>query len=160
MNNNFTEFVNLTLLRWTALQLAIDQQFNKNQLEILTNLILDFFTSFKTVEPFELENNFIDYFDYYFNISVQDSSCLQVSNVLCDGYKKLLNGDLSDLNRLRSLELKVDQVLSKCILNNKEDDDDNENIEDSMNNMHIIKEKQVPIIDNDGFELVQRKGRK
>ncbi|WWC66749.1 uncharacterized protein I206_100654 [Kwoniella pini CBS 10737] len=123
-----------------------------------------------------------------FDANLEDGSIELISNDLIKLWKDLLNPLYNHLNLIENLEKQVFEIKKKGIKfsslgqgqggsneSQSEDEDEFEDEDDSdieMNEEEIpqlidnqqqqqqIKEKQEPIIDDDGFTLVQKKGGK
>lgn len=135
-NNNwslFSEAIELIFRRWTALQLAS----TSDEISNLRSTLLQYFQDGE-VEFDSLEYNFYEYFNDL-GVEVEDGSLGQVTNELLQFRDEIWMNDLSRIIELRSM-----------------------NPADSTEDIVMEKVKPVrqeAVIDDDGFELVQKKRR-
>ncbi|KAJ3224777.1 hypothetical protein HK099_007895 [Clydaea vesicula] len=125
--------------------------------------ILEFFKKHsRNVEPHELARNFEDFFDEIFSLSLEDNSQYQIGTLLCKLYNEIFfSNSLEELTKLRNWSSMKKSGTVKIVNNEGEstDDDSDESLVDEE--MLVVKEKSKiePVIDDDGFELVQKRRR-
>ncbi|KAJ3392221.1 hypothetical protein HDU92_008573 [Lobulomyces angularis] len=156
-----------SLAFWTALNICIEQDlagFNSiQQKTYLYENILEFFKKHsRNVEPHELARNFEDFFDEIFSLSLEDNSQYQIGTLLCKLYNEIFfSNSLEELTKLRNWSSMKKSGTVKIVNNEGEstDDDSDESLVDEE--MLVVKEKSKiePVIDDDGFELVQKRRR-
>ncbi|KAK9830416.1 hypothetical protein WJX72_011646 [[Myrmecia] bisecta] len=167
----FEEGVSLVLERWTALCLAIDQEWgganSKQKAQQLYADILNWFYSNKEHYADDLEVDLEEILLSDFNCETEDGSPLEVAKQLVQFHRECLQGDFSLIERLRRIP---PAIASACVRErvdrdgtvldeeggsaNREDDD----MDMDQAPPAIPLEPKGPIIDEDGFELVQPKG--
>lgn len=128
--------------------------------------IVDFFNNYGVdVEVYELANNFNGYFDEIFHIGLEDGSENEVSRHIYNLYRDIvINHKTEELLRLRNLAHSQRPVSKGNKVSNGDDSSDSEEGKDGSEDemMEVepsVSTKMEPIIDEDGFELVQKKGR-
>ncbi|KAI8909536.1 hypothetical protein EDD86DRAFT_140447 [Gorgonomyces haynaldii] len=149
----FCQTVRLTLTKWQALQLAIENSpyvpYEPPQQE-LERHILDFFVKHQQqVQADELAGNFEDFFAEQLDCEVEDGSFEHVGKQLVELYatvvvKQDTQAGLNYVQLMSNVQLPQSSV---------EEDEDFEEMEE----VHEPRPKQEKIIDEDGFELVQSK---
>lgn len=143
----FKEAIELTFQSWSALQLASESE-NWRELAALT---LDYFQQNQPVESDHLEYNFYEWFqDECDGCSVEDNSMMQVSKDLILLHKQLFDGKMEGLFELRHLYKSKGAHAAPGDSSSEEEDLE-------MQVEKPSKSKPDPVIDDDGFELVQRK---
>ncbi|KAI9339630.1 hypothetical protein BDR26DRAFT_379765 [Obelidium mucronatum] len=180
----FKEAIHFVFVRWTALQLAIEHSMGGSstlaKVSMLGDYILDFFTEHGLrIDPTDLEENVVEFFGESFQVELEDGSGAEISKMLCDLFAQLGRGDLSGFERVRELASRVVPLgpSRKVVGDDDDDDDDSDSSDDDdildysrgqqddmdMDDASSIASpapKPEPIIDEDGFELVQQKGRR
>jgi hypothetical protein len=141
----FKEAVTMILSSWTALQLATESDESKWQ--ELVELIFDYFQQ-DAVEIDHLEYNFYEWFLDECSVEVEDRSMLLVARDLVDLHKELMTGNLGSFNLLKKA------YSSKSASKSLEQSQDEEMLPATSDATANTKTK---IIDEDGFELVQKR---
>ncbi|KAI8898402.1 hypothetical protein BC833DRAFT_590028 [Globomyces pollinis-pini] len=173
----FSEAISMIFSKWTALQIAIDNCPYSHQTNLQSDLLqltVSFYKEFNgKIEPDELEKNFTAFIEDQLCCTVEDGSPLQVANDIVQLYKLIVvQCDLELFNRMKAeIQAKGNQAktLSKTIQDEgaSDDSDWNESVMGDGDSVMGSEDMAVdppkptgPIIDDDGFELVQRKGRR
>ncbi|KAJ3072178.1 rRNA accumulation- protein [Rhizoclosmatium sp. JEL0117] len=184
----FKESIHYVFLRWTALQLAIEHGMGGtstlSKVAMLGDYIVDFFSqNGLRIDPTDLEENLIDFFAESFQVELEDGSAPQISKLICQLFREIGSGDMTGFNKARELASRVTGAASQSrrVRAEGEEDDDDDSDDDSEDGMSNYGEasgsgaagdmemdeapstpapRQEPIIDEDGFELVQQKGRR
>ncbi|KAJ3108582.1 hypothetical protein HDU97_000864 [Phlyctochytrium planicorne] len=176
----FEEGFKLIVDRWTALQLAVDNQMGGTNTGVMVSTLQihtrDFFKQYgNQVEVDELEGNLQGYFEECFNIDLQDGSASQVARVTVQLYRELASQGRSDaLDRLRSTMKNARAVTgSKAMAADSDYEDDDSDEDDGSDDDDAMQEDSGPsvqappppppiekIVDEDGFELVQTRRRR
>ena len=144
----------------------------------LQTFTYDFFAAHGLeVDSSELEENLSGYFEEAFNVYLEDDSPALVAKDIVNLYRELSQGSLIRLEKLRSTSSAIAAAAAARRANHNnqndssddddDDDDNNEgdnelNGEDDAMEMDISRSpvaKLEPVIDEDGFELVQKKKR-
>ncbi|KAJ3116476.1 Cyclin-dependent kinase 2 [Phlyctochytrium bullatum] len=178
----FEEAVSLIFGRWTALQLAVENQLGGRQTremaEALQTHTCSFFKDYgRNVAVDELEENLRGYFDECFNLDLQDGSPLQISRLLVEAFKQLEESNGSRSQVLEKLRETASTVRARAMGSSStmadsdadddsgsddedsdEQDDDDEDRSESMQYEETPRTKPDPIIDEDGFELIDKIG--
>ena len=98
-------------------------------------------------------------------IVLEDDSAVQVARKLIQVFNDVTNGNLMELERLRSsagIQHGVSQGIDETREGSDEDGDESETTHDMDIDLPTppMSTKPERIIDDDGFELVQKKGRR
>eukprot|EP00892_Ulva_mutabilis_P012337 jgi/Ulvmu1/9476/UM052_0045.1 len=181
----FEEGVNLVLKKWTALQLAVENQWggrdSTEKADDMYNEILEWFYKRKEHYPDELEPLLETIILEDFNVQAEDGSPLQVSKALVDLYKQCLAGDFSLIQRLSAVASGAQQSAGFAVDNDgtavpmntadggdssddDADDDDEMDVDEAGPGAAAAQEETAqrqqapagPVIDDDGFQMVQR----
>ncbi|KAI9019765.1 hypothetical protein DFJ74DRAFT_707828 [Hyaloraphidium curvatum] len=180
----FAEAAALVLRRWTALQIALDNGLGaadaQTEFGELLGEVLGFFArNGADAHADVLADNFDAYFDDAFGVALEDGSAGQVARALGDLHRKIVgSGDASPLAALRESQDRVvgsqragsqlvaaqDEGLTVEDGSSSDDGEDSgdEDMEDAApaagpSAAPPRREKQERIIDEDGWETVQRK---
>jgi pre-rRNA-processing protein TSR2 len=180
----FNEGLTLMFQRWTALQLVVDHQMGGidtiEMAQMLQKHTYDFFLNHGlNVEPHELDENYIGYFEECFNADLEDGSGMQIANAAVGLFKELGQGSMESLNKLRELAAKGRPAGAAMATRVRGDDDEDDSSDDDSDDFPMdgddIAEasrmqadepaaapapKPDPIVDEDGFELVQKPRRR
>ncbi|KAJ3411418.1 hypothetical protein HDV05_002200 [Chytridiales sp. JEL 0842] len=188
---HFAESLSHILNLWTALRLIADHQPAGSQTNHLIHTLhshtFDFFhETGEGVEPWELEDNLVGYFEEVFGVGLEDGSAGLVSKELVRLFKETGRGELSGLEKLRVAVERVKErwattTTTPANLDDDSDDDDSDDdssmmSDDGSNDSDYpvdaedaamrdaepekVEAKLEPVIDEDGFELVQKVGRR
>ncbi|KAJ3405059.1 hypothetical protein HDU80_001955 [Chytriomyces hyalinus] len=183
----FNESIHYVFLRWTALQLAIEHGMGGSQtlskVSLLGTYITDFFGSQGVrIDSYDLEDNLISYFEESFQAQLEDGSALQVSQLLVALFRELGDGRLDTFERCKTAALNATANTGASVRVREDDessdgDSDSDSgdesvgafpsgMQESEGGMEVEMAaaepvvKQGPVFDEDGFEVVQQKGRR
>jgi hypothetical protein len=113
-------------------------------LDELKSLVFDFFQEYQlNVDVEDLADNLYEYFDQMFSVELEDESHVHVAQLLKHHFELLMKDQMQGLLELRQLfttAVAIEQQQSM--------------VEESSK-----KEEIIPLVDDDGFTLVQRKKR-
>lgn len=173
----FEEGVRLIFDRWTALKLAVEQgwggtQSREKALDVLDDVV-DWFYRRKEHYDDELEEELQAALSEDFNCDCEDGSPLAVAKALTGLYRDLCQGSMAELERLRATapastqSCRLEQVdRDGTVLEGDDSESDDEMGDATMNDANTQQAAQppsappAPIIDEDGFELVQKPRRR
>ncbi|KAJ3287553.1 hypothetical protein HK104_008538 [Borealophlyctis nickersoniae] len=176
----FSDAVRLVFSRWTALQLALDHQMAGTATETCAKEMYDHTLSFfrehgTEVYPDELCDNYKGYFDEVFNAELEDGSPEQVGKALVSLYAEIMvQGKMDGYEALKQKAAsgRNAALASTVVGDDSSDDEDEEGGGEDREAMEIdggagtapasaAPSRPPPVIDEDGFELVQpKKGRR
>ena len=173
----FTRAVHAVFGDWTALRLAVENEFagsaTRNRALALMQRVLDGLLASTTVHRDELEDLLDLALIDDFNIEAEDDSPKQVAEVLC-----MLHAEAS-----RGVSATADMLLERAAGKSSwvqvpppprvrgDDDSSDEDIDDGAEGDHEGREpvsmdaegtssQRLPEVDEDGFQMVQGKGRR
>lgn len=179
----FEEGAALIFLRWTALQLGVQNEWGgmhsaqKGQ-ELLQDVI-DWFYNTKDPEMFDLQELLEEALQLDFNIQAEDDSPYQVARLLVNMHNQVAAGDFSYVQQMRQ-QAAAQQAAAAAAASQRapnglpEADDDSssdegsddeddamdaEGGEDMEMDDAAAAQPQGPVVDEDGFQVVQRKGK-
>ncbi|GIL72313.1 hypothetical protein Vretimale_3990 [Volvox reticuliferus] len=180
----FEEGVRLIFSKWTALALAVENQWggskSAEKADLLLNDCLDWFYQKREHYVDELEENLDDAILQDFNVEAEDGSPHQVADACVKLYQELVAGSTAYLEQLRSmgpggLEQCKRQVvdLDGTVVAEEDADMDSSDGDDDEDEDDMEAEGQQapqavplepprlrgPVVDEDGFTMVQGKGR-
>lgn len=164
----FEEGVQLVMSRWTALNLAVENEWggrdSKEKAEQIMEDVLYWFEITKAPCPLKLEEQLTAALDEDFHVVLEDGSSMQVAKDLVQLFEELSEGNQNLLQSLRSTT-QSGANMSKMAGPNDCDSTSSEG--DSGSDMEIEEVQkelpskhqgqQGPLVDDDGFTLVQRK---
>jgi pre-rRNA-processing protein TSR2 len=154
----FQNSIKMILSKWAAFQTVLEES-NWPQKEIeLFELILEFFQT-QTVAEYELEDNLKEFIEYTFETEFEDGSIKLVSRDICRLFDSIMKEEMHLYEELVKFaatgksKIKLENSLS--------DDETNEIDNDAMKLDEPSSDTKKPekVIDDDGFELVQRRRR-
>lgn len=176
---NFELGVSMCVHSWSALETAVANNWGGAQSEAkrewMTAIVVELFNE-KIVDVQLIEETLLNAMLDEFDVNVEDDSSLPVSARVLKVYKQCARGDFSEVRamydkwqakaaerELRRRQLQVDLA--------EDDSSDEESGEDEQLqqaaqpaqqdvDMDVDMEESGPVVDDDGFELVQRKGRR
>jgi pre-rRNA-processing protein TSR2 len=179
LKKTFEEGCYLIFMRWTALQLAIINEWggndSKDKAKNLFEDVLDWFYNAKDHELSDLQDLLDETIQVDFNVQAEDDSPYMVARSLYNTYNQVANGDTSYVETLRrQFEANgANQVVAESMRNSAQflggeeesgsDDDEDTEGDDGSEGMEIDEDEgqggRQPVVDADGWEVVQRKGR-
>ncbi|CCH43550.1 Pre-rRNA-processing protein [Wickerhamomyces ciferrii] len=182
---NFELGVSMIIYSWEALDIAVANQWGGAQSEAkrdwITAIVLDLFDE-KIVDVELIEETILNAMIDEFDVNVEDDSSLIIADRIIKIYRKCFDQDYKEVHELYSKwEIKQKErsarnlniTINEDPLNPDSSDDDDDDDEDDEEPSKItgepidedvemggVDEPQGPIVDDDGFELVQKKGKK
>ncbi|GAA5811208.1 hypothetical protein MFLAVUS_004639 [Mucor flavus] len=168
----FEEGVSYIFHNWTALKLAVEQDWggveSAEKREWMIDLIVGHFDKRGSqLDIDEIEDVLAQIMTDEFNATLEDDSPYLVAKHLVLLYAQCVKGDFSEVERLREkAKLQNSFTASSCVKQGDDSDDDDE--EDDIvddNNQQQPEEKdddmeevpEEPTVDADGWEIVRRK---
>uniref|UniRef100_A0A7S0ZFQ2 Pre-rRNA-processing protein TSR2 homolog n=1 Tax=Timspurckia oligopyrenoides TaxID=708627 RepID=A0A7S0ZFQ2_9RHOD len=153
--------------RWTAVQIAIQERFGGRETEdIIRDLMSECVFAAASERPASVEqiaDKMYDAFDSM-NCDLEDGSPEEMATMILDLRAACLAGDFSKIRELeRKAALDSNAVMSLCVRDIRNDDDDDETMDTSEASSSVRNTQnqyQEPIVDEDGFTVVQPKGRR
>ncbi|KAH8555420.1 Pre-rRNA-processing protein TSR2-domain-containing protein [Umbelopsis sp. PMI_123] len=171
----FTEGLNYVLQSWSALKLAVQQEWggpdSAEKRDWMAETLIEYFgANAKKLDEFDIEDILVQIMSDEFHTDLEDGSAYAVSKHLVSMFNQCIHGDYSEVTKLREkVASRSYQPAGQSANNNEDsdddDDDDDENEVDGEDDAMDVEEAsapqepQGPIIDEDGFELVT-KGRR
>lgn len=167
----FCEGIALVLRRWTALQIAIDNDMagvnsELKRTELYDNIVSYFAEEKVTVD--ELENSLYWYFEDEFKLQLEDESSNDVSMQLVKMYQEVVvEGNAASVQRLRELSNRTNANASTQSRMVEETVDGAEDPMDAPELQSVTEStdmqldepappKYEPVVDDEGFTLVQK----
>eukprot|EP00026_Physarum_polycephalum_P019389 Phypoly_transcript_21379.p1 GENE.Phypoly_transcript_21379~~Phypoly_transcript_21379.p1 ORF type:complete len:182 (+),score=33.63 Phypoly_transcript_21379:28-546(+) len=165
----FAEAARTVFSSWTALNLAIDNQWGgpasrEKGLEML-NYTVRLFRENNKVYPDELEGYYEQYFSDNFNTEAGDDSPGQVADLLIEVHKECMLGNLDRVRQLIGAPPPASSVAQSRRDNESDDDVSGDEENEDMIDTPPPQPQQPPapkhVVDEDGWETVtSRKGRR
>lgn len=173
---NFELGVTMAVHSWEALEVAVASGWggpdSEAKREWISAIVVDLFNE-KIVDVQLIEDTILNAMIDEFDVNVEDDSSLPVAAKVITFYRQCLDQDYATIRELyNSWQSKANERLAKrqqLSVNvqedpeNPSDDDDDEEQEQIpvlKETADVEMEDAGPIIDDDGFELVQKKGRR
>ncbi|GMH40974.1 hypothetical protein BSKO_08884 [Bryopsis sp. KO-2023] len=164
----FEEGVGIAMSRWTALSLAVENQWggrnSKEKAEQIVEDVLYWFEITKSPCPLKLEEQLTAALDEDFHVVVEDGSSIQVAKDLVQLFEQLSFGNQSMLTQLRKMgqsgaSMSKQVAVEGCESSSSEEESgsDMEMEESKSEEPSNLKSQPGPVVDDDGFTLVQRK---
>lgn len=171
--------VSMMLYKWDDLEIAVDNGWggpeSAEKRDWLTAIIVDLFKNGKIVDAALIEETMLYAMVDEFDTNVEDDSALPIAVGIITRYKECAQGNYSVLEELytkwqekqkhrhhvKHVEVEEDPLNPDSSID-EEDDDEVEELVDDDENMDedAPSSKPEPVVDEDGFELVQKKGGK
>ncbi|KAL5712596.1 hypothetical protein ACHQM5_014752 [Ranunculus cassubicifolius] len=144
----FSEGISRIFARWTALQMAIENEWggrlSRNKADMLASDILSFFTH-SSKEPLyidDLEELLYAKTDEYLLMDVQDGSVEEIAEELMIMHEELLHGDLKSIEKLRNCSSSASQSVSRSKqLMSEMNGDDGSSSDEEMSDMAVDEPK-------------------
>lgn len=179
----FEEGVALAFGRWTALQLGVLNEWggpeSSAKAQSLLEDVIQWFYTVKDHDYLDLEDLLDEALQLDFNIQAEDDSPYQMARNLVNMHNQVAGGDYSYVETLRKLPQLNCAGSSQRDQNMQQDDEstssEDEEDADSPEAAHhedgdamemddtsaggSMQQPRQPIVDEDGFQVVQRKGR-
>ncbi|KAJ3390981.1 hypothetical protein HDU84_006653 [Entophlyctis sp. JEL0112] len=157
----FTEAIHYVFLRWTALQIVIEQSLGGHKtlqsVSLLGEYIVDFFTQYGSrIDADDLEDNITAFFEESFNVELEDGSAAQISQLLCLLFNSISEGNLEHFERVKTLASAKTSALQQSRrelvrgaddedVDDDDDCDDSDDDDDVMEDADAQKDKGVPL---------------
>lgn len=169
--------------RWEILNTAVEEAWggsdSGDKRDWLVGQIVDLFETTNYVGLFEIQSRFLQVMNDEFDVVVEDDSELPIAMEVIDLYRDCQKGDFAKIKELQAEfeekeRLRAQGKLPKAkieIVKGDDDDDEEEDWSDegdddeevpelkSQKDTEMEEAQKGPIIDEDGFELVTKKGR-
>lgn len=171
--------VSMMIYKWGALDVAVENQWggpdSAEKRDWITAIIVDLFKTEKVVETILIEETLLYAMVDEFDTNVEDDSAVFIANGIIELYKQCQALDYSTVESLylawqekqknksnkRVVQVKDDPLNPD--VSDSEDEEDYDEEESQDVDMDVDEQQQTnpePIIDEDGFEVVQKKGRR
>lgn len=171
--------VSMMIYKWDALDVAVENQWggpdSAEKRDWITAIIVDLFKTEKVVETILIEETLLYAMVDEFDTNVEDDSAVFIANGIIELYKQCQALDYSTVESLylawqekqknksnkRVVQVKDDPLNPD--VSDSEDEEDYDEEESQDVDMDVDEQQQTnpePIIDEDGFEVVQKKGRR
>lgn len=171
--------VSMMIYKWDALDVAVENQWggpdSAEKRDWITAIIVDLFKTEKVVENILIEETLLYAMVDEFDTNVEDDSAVFIANGIIELYKQCQALDYSTVESLylawqekqknksnkRVVQVKDDPLNPDVSDSEDEEDYDEEGSQDV--DMDVDEQQQTnpeSIIDEDGFEVVQKKGRR
>ena len=172
----FEEGCAILFSKWTALQLAVANEWggssSKDKAQSLLAEVIHWFYTTKDLEPSDLEDLLDEAIQVDFNVQAEDDSPYQVARSLVNMHNQVAGGDDSYIQKLReSQPMGASHMEARPAVpgedegSSSSDDEEGSGSEDGGEAMDVDMEDapaaapQGPVVDEDGFQVVQRKGK-
>ncbi|SCV02650.1 LAMI_0H01552g1_1 [Lachancea mirantina] len=173
--------VSMMVYKWNALEVAVVNSWggpaSAEKRDWMTAIVVDLFKNEKIVDVVLIEDTLLYAMEDEFETNVEDDSALPIAAGIIELYKQCDALDFTTVEQLYSdwkenEEKRASQraaLIIKSIEDSSSDDEDGDSDEDDLENGDASEmevddvpalTKQEPVIDDDGFELVQKKGRR
>ncbi|KAF6070425.1 Pre-rRNA-processing protein TSR2 family protein [Candida albicans] len=149
----------MAIYKWEELTTAVDNLWggpkSAEKRDWISGIIIDLFAESKIVDIQLIEETLLYAMVDEFDTQIDNDSALEIGNLIVKLYRDAAQEKYG----------LIDEMYEKCD-EKEEDDDDGEEEEIQDDNMMEIDEPEqprqqnAPIVDDDGFELVQSKGRR
>lgn len=167
--------VSLYLWRWPALSLAVENEWggpdSSEKRDWLAGVLADLFTSSKSeVDVEDVEDVAAQVLSDEFSVVLEDDSAYDVATAICGAWKACQEGRFEGIEALK-VQFQNAKPVEKKIAKAKDGDesdsssgtdaevDDDQPAGEAMEIDEPVRQKPAPIVDDDGFELVQAKGK-
>ena len=167
--------VSMMIYRWDALDVAVENNWggpdSAEKRDWITGIVVDLFKNEKVVDVALIEETLLYAMVDEFETNVEDDSALPIAVEVINIYNDCFNFNYNKVEKLY-LEWQEKQKTKKLkrivhIEGDDDDDDDGEEWDDEDEDEEmdeivpdLVSSKPEPIVDDDGFELVQPKGRR
>jgi hypothetical protein len=159
----FKEAIDLLLSRWTAFQIALEYQALPNEYaeitaELCTHILNYFQSNGLNANMDELEENLLFYFEDDLGVQLEDGSGREVANRLYGLFKEIVTEGKLENFELMKQKAKIN--IQSCQNMGQESDVQMKESNVQMEETPPATPKLETVIDQDGFELVQKGRRK
>ncbi|KAI9244539.1 Pre-rRNA-processing protein TSR2-domain-containing protein [Sporodiniella umbellata] len=158
----FQEGVGYVLKSWTALKLAVEQDWggidSREKRDWMIEVIVDVFQKRgKSIDVEDIEDILSQIMVDEFEVVLEDDSPYHVAKHIFALYTQCIQGNLTEVERLREKFLSQNQnqfAASNCVKQESEDDVSGDEIDGEDDD---DMEEPEPAVDADGWETVRRK---
>ncbi|KAI5955617.1 TSR2 [Candida jiufengensis] len=167
----------MAIYKWEELNTAVENSWggsnSSEKRDWISGVIIDLFLENKAVDIQLIEETLLYAMVDEFDTEVDNDSALEIGGLIMKFYKDVQLEKYSDIDQLYQKwnEKKNTQAENRKVhieedpnnpdsSDDEEEDEEDQDIEMSNNDNIIIDEPKGPIVDDDGFELVQKKGRR
>ncbi|CAI4047406.1 hypothetical protein N7582_004092 [Saccharomyces uvarum] len=168
--------VSMMVYKWDALDVAVENNWggpdSSEKRDWITGVVVDLFKSEKVIDVASIEETLLYAMVDEFETNVEDDSALPIAMEIINIYNDCSNVNYNKVEQLY-LEWEEKQKTKKakrvihveCDDDDENDDEGDEDDEDEDEEMEeampdLVATKPEPVVDDDGFELVQPKGRR
>ncbi|CAH02172.1 Tsr2p [Kluyveromyces lactis] len=171
--------VSMMIYKWNALDVAVVNQWggpeSAEKRDWVTSIIVDLFKTEKIVDVELIEETLVYAMFDEFDTNVEDESALPIAAAIIIIYRECAQENYSTVERLylNWMENKDKNDASKLVVAESSDDEEvdeeagadeddvnmDEDVPQLVNSEHQISAPE-PVLDEDGFELVQKKGKR
>ncbi len=177
----FKEGIGAVLRQWTALELAVFHQWggpsSKERADVLREILIDMFLGPDKVYKDDVTLELEDYMESEFNTVCEDGSYDELGELFCKMWRECCEGNFTMVTDILAKEYVRHEMVSKSQgLSGGDADDDSDNednvdaegmIQDAIeeaeaegNEMAQEEEEAPPLVDPDGWEVVDRSNKK
>ncbi|CAO3671959.1 unnamed protein product [Rhizopus microsporus] len=163
----FQEGVGYILKSWTALKLAVEQEWggieSAEKRDWMIDVIVNVFGKRgKKADVEEIEEILAQIMSDEFQVLLEDDSAYYVAKHLFELYNQCIQGNFEELQRLRERYMSQNQsAASNCVKQESDDEmdgDENDDEQDAEGDQEMEEEApEQPTVDEDGWEIVRRK---
>lgn len=170
--------VSLYLWSWPALTLAVQNEWggpdSSDKRDWLAGTLADLFTaSSKEPEIEDVEDVCVQVLSDEFSVNLEDDSAYEIAVAVCGAWKECKEGRFEKIEAMKVRFMSLPQQQSKAQKNADESDssgtdaevDEEQNSAERSDAMEVdeatsmTQQNREPVVDDDGFELVQPKGK-
>lgn len=168
----------LALYQWEDLTTAVDNQWggpdSADKREWMVGSIVELFEMANYVDSDDIEDRILGIMQDEFGVSIEDNTAAMVAVNIIKIYKECAENNFGTVDALMAKYQEKEQrkargleSTTKIVLQNEngeesesDDEDEEMDVESSQSYSNQTPISHEPVVDEDGFELVQRKGRK
>ncbi|CAN6603890.1 pre-rRNA-processing protein Tsr2p [Trichomonascus vanleenenianus] len=161
----------MAIFNWDTLNTAIESNWGgpdgADKREWMVGEVIDLFDT-NYIDAAYIEEFLLNIMADEFETTLEDGTAAEVAQLIINLYKEIAEGDTSQVKKLHEQYLEKSErrknQSSKVKVQSEEGDDDSSSEEEGdadveMDDTPPPSSKPEPVIDDDGFELVQRKRR-
>lgn len=159
----------MAVYKWEELAIAVDNQWggplSADKRDWISGLVVDLFGESKIVDIQSIEETLLYAMVDEFDVEIDNDSALEISALIMQFFKDVANDKYDEIERIYNKWLENQQKRQKIHVtvdsdpNNPSDDDEDNDEQLGNDAANSPREPQQPIIDDDGFTLVQKKRR-
>lgn len=166
---NFELGVSMVIHKWDDLKTAVDNQWggpdSAEKRDWISSVVVDLFTNEAAVDVCAIEESLLYAMINEFEVDLEDDSALLVAKQVIDLYKECRERKYDNVhamyNRWLEKQQQREQANKVDLDSDEEDEEEHEEAPQLVQDTEMMEvdEPAEPIVDEDGFELVQ-KGRR